>query len=46
MNGMKIAIITIITLIIIAAATAVIANIKPQMHKTFQLENIIFKRSK
>ncbi len=46
MNGMKIAIIAIITLIIVAAATAVIANIKPQMHKTFQLENIIFKRSK
>ncbi len=46
MNGMKIAIIAIITLIIVAAATAVIANIKPQMHKTFRLENIIFKRSK
>lgn len=46
MNGMKITIIAIITLIILAAVTAVIANIKPQMHKTFQLENIIFKRSK
>lgn len=46
MNGMKITIIAIITLLILAISTAVIANIKPQMHKNFQLENIIFKRSK
>ncbi len=46
MNATKIAIITIIFLIIIAVATSFTANIKPKMHKTIMLENIIFKRSK
>lgn len=46
MSGTKITIIAIISLLILAISTAVIANIKPQMHKSFQLENIIFKRSK
>ncbi len=46
MNGMKITVIAIITMVILAVSTAVIVNIKPQMHKTIQLENIIFKRSK
>lgn len=46
MSGMKITIIAIISLLILAISTAIIANIKPQMHKSFQLENIIFKRSK
>lgn len=45
MNGMKIAIIVIITLGIIGAATIIIAGIKPKMHKTIKLENVIFKRS-
>ncbi len=46
MNVQKISIITLITLIIITAATALIINIRPQMHKSFMLENIIFVRSK
>ncbi len=46
MNGTKIALISVIVLVILALSTAVIANIKPKMHKTIMLENIIFKRSK
>ena len=46
MNVIKITIITIIILIIIAVTTAITTSIKPKMHKTIMLENIIFKRSK
>lgn len=45
MNGTKIAIISIIILVILAISTTLIINIKPEMHKTIMLENIIFKRS-
>lgn len=44
MDAKKIIIICMIMLIIIAISTAAIINMKPQMHKTFQLENLIFKR--
>lgn len=46
MNVTKITLITIIFLIILAVVTSIAANMKPQMHKTIMLENIIFKRSK
>ncbi len=46
MSIKKIAVITIIALLIIGLATAMIINIKPGMHKTIMLENIIFIRSK
>ncbi len=46
MNVIKITIITIIILIILAVTTAITTSIKPKMHKTIMLENIIFKRSK
>ncbi len=46
MNAIKIAIITIIILILLAIVTTITASMKPQMHKTIMLENIIFKRSK
>ena len=46
MNGTKIAIISVIVLVILALSTTLIANIRPQMHKTSMLENIIYKRSK
>ncbi len=46
MSTTKIFIISIVTLLIIAAATTLIINVKPQMHKTIMLENIIFIRSK
>lgn len=44
MDAKKITIICTVMLILIAITTAVIINMKPQMHKTFQLENLIFKR--
>lgn len=46
MSITKITIITIVSLLILSIATALIINIKPQMHKTIMLENIIFVRSK
>lgn len=46
MNITKITIVTIVSLLIIGIATALIINIKPQMHKTIMLENIIFIRNK
>ena len=46
MNITKIAIITIIMLIILAVVTTITTSMKPQMHKTIMLENIIFTRSK
>ncbi len=46
MSITKITIISIVTLLIIGLATALIINIRPQMHKTIMLENIIFIRSK
>ncbi len=46
MSITKITIISIVTILIICLATAVIINVKPQMHKTIRLENIIFIRSK
>ena len=36
----------IIFIILLAVATAAISQIKPQMHKTFMFEQIIFKRAK
>ena len=46
MNATKIAIITITILIILAVTTAITTRMKPKMHKTIMLENIIFIRSK
>ncbi len=46
MNITKITIVTIVSLLVIGIATALIINIKPQMHKTIMLENIIFIRNK
>ncbi len=46
MNITKITVISIVTIFIISLATALIINIKPQMHKRIKLENIIFVRSK
>ncbi len=45
MSGIKITIIAILTLLVLAVSTVITANFKPKMHKTIQLENIIFKRS-
>ncbi len=43
----KIVIISLITIAILACATAVTLMLKPQMHKTIQMEQIIYKyRSK
>lgn len=44
MDTKKITIICMVMLIVIAISTAAIINMKPQMHKTFQLESLIFKR--
>ena len=41
----KILIIALLTMLILAAATIITYKMKPQMHKTIQLESIIFKRS-
>ncbi len=46
MNITKIAIITVISLVLIGFCTAVVANIKPHMHKMIMLEQIIYKRAK
>lgn len=46
MNATKIAITTIIILILLALLTTITMSMKPQMHKTIMLEKIIFKRSK
>lgn len=46
MNTTKIAIISIIAVILVGISTALIASVKPHMHKTVVLEQIIYKRSK
>ena len=46
MNTTKIVIISIIALILIGISTALIVTLKPHMHKTVVLEQIIYKRSK
>ncbi len=46
MNGTKIILISIIALVILSVSTAVIITLKPHMHKTIQLESIIYKRAK
>ncbi len=45
MNAKKIAIISIIIILLLGVITILTANIRPKMHKTIILENIIFKRS-
>ena len=45
MDIKKIISISIIFIVLLAIATVVIAQVKPQMHKTFMFEQIIFKRS-
>ncbi len=42
----KIVVITLIAIIVFAFATVVTMALKPQMHKTIQMEQIIFKRVK
>lgn len=46
MDVKKIIIISVIFMAFLAVSTVVIAQIKPQMHKSMQFEQIIFKRSK
>ena len=46
MDIKKIVSISIIFLVLLVIATAVIAQVKPQMHKTIMLEQIIYKRAK
>lgn len=41
----KILIIALLTMVILAFATIITYKMKPQMHKTVQLESIIFKRA-
>lgn len=40
----KIISISLITIILVIAATAAVISFKPQMHKTFMLEKIIIKK--
>lgn len=42
----KIVIISLITIAVFACATVATMTLKPQMHKTIQMEQIIFKRVK
>lgn len=44
MDTKKIVTISLIAIVILAIATVVIAQIKPKMHKTIMLEQIIFKK--
>lgn len=46
MDTKKIITISIIFIVLLAAATATIAIVKPQMHKSFQFQQIIFKKVK
>ncbi len=46
MDIKKIVTISIIFLVLLAIATVVIAQLKPQMHKSFMLEQIIYKKAK
>ncbi len=46
MNTTKILTITIVLLVILGICTTVIAVVKPHMHKTIMLEQIIYKRAK
>lgn len=45
MNTKKIIMISLVCIVVMAIMTVVIAQIKPQMHKTIMFEQIIFKRS-
>ena len=46
MDVKKIIIISVIFFVFLAIATVIVSQIKPQMHKSLQFEQIIFKRSK
>ena len=46
MDIKKIITASIIFIVLLAIATVVIAQIKPQMHKTLMFEQIIYKRAK
>jgi len=46
MDIKKIVTISIIFIALLAIATVVIIKLKPQMHKTILLEQIIYKRAK
>ena len=46
MDIKKVFTISIIFILFLAVATVVITQLKPQMHKTFVLEQIIYKRVK
>ena len=46
MDVKKIIIISIVFIALLAVATVAIAVVKPQMHKSFQFQQIIFKRVK
>lgn len=46
MDVKKIIIVSAIFMIFLAVSTVVIAQIKPQMHKSFQFQQIIFKKAK
>ena len=45
MDIKKIVTTSIIFIVLLAIATIVIAQVKPQMHKTIMFEQIIYKRS-
>lgn len=46
MDIKKVVTISVIFIVLLAIATVIIAQIKPQMHKTILLEQIIYKRAK
>ena len=46
MNIKKILTVSIIFIVLLAIATIAIGQLKPQMHKTFMFEQIIYKRAK
>ena len=46
MDIKKVVIVSLIFIAFLACATVLVAQFKPQMHKTMQFEQIIFKRSK
>ena len=45
MNIKKMIVISIIFIALLSVMTVIIAQVKPKMHKTIMLEQIIFKRS-
>ncbi len=46
MNTSKIITVTVILFVILGICTCIVASTKPNMHKTMQLEQIIYKRGK